>query len=222
MTPSFAVKAGIRYRYYVSRATIEGRKDAAGSIVRVPAADIERVVVQAISGLGKFEREAQAVKERIEKINIRPTTVSISLNPQAAEIAGRDAIVVDWVKPPFRVNREILPPANGERDDPGAMSFDTRGRLLNAIGKARVWAKDLVSGREADIETIARKEGRSARSVSMLLSLAFLAPGLVKAIAENRMPRGIGLTRMTDLPSEWPMQWRALGLAENTSDRVPG
>mgnify|MGYP003623087353 CR=1 FL=1 len=52
---------------------------------------------------------------------------------------------------------------------------------------------------------------------TMLLSLAFLAPSLVKAIAENRMPRGIGLTRMTDLPSEWPMQWRALGLSENAS-----
>jgi site-specific DNA recombinase len=95
MTPSFAVKAGIRYSYYVSRATIEGRKNAAGSIVRVAATDIERVVVQAISGLGKFETEAQAVKERIERINIRPTTVSIALNPQAAEIAGREIILVD-------------------------------------------------------------------------------------------------------------------------------
>ena len=166
--------------------------------------------------------EAQAVKERVERINIRPTTVSIALTPQAAEIAGREVILVDWVKPPFRVNREILPPADGERDDPRAMSFDTRGRLLTAIGKARAWANDLVSGREADIETLARKEGRSARSVSMLLSLAFLAPGLVRAIAENRMPRGIGLTRMTDLPSEWPMQWRALGLVENAPGRAPG
>jgi site-specific DNA recombinase len=98
------------------------------------------------------------------------------------------------------------------------MSFDTRGRLLTAIGKAKIWANDFVSRRETDIETLARKEGRSARSVSMLLSLAFLAPGLVRAIAENRMPRGIGLTRMTDLPSEWPTQWRALGLA----DMAPG
>ena len=105
-------------------------------------------------------------------------------------------------------------PAVGERNDARAMTFDTRGRLLIAIGKARAWASDLISGRETDIETLARKEGRSVRSVSMLLSLAFLAPSLVKAIAENRMPRGIGLTRITDLPSEWPMQWSALGLAD--------
>lgn len=215
MTPSFAVKAGVRYRYYVSRAMTEGRKDAAGSIVRVPAEDIERVVIRAISALAKFETEARAVEEHVERITIEPTVLSIALTPKAAEIDGREVIVVDWIKPPFRVKREILSPADGEREDPRAMSFDTRARLLTAIGKARAWRDDLVSGRETNLETLAQREGRGARSVSMLLSLAFLAPGLVKAIAENRMPRGIGLTRMTDLPSEWPLQWRALGLAED-------
>ena len=214
MTPSFAVKGGVRYRYYVSRATTEGRKDAAGGIVRVPAAEIEHVVIQAISGLGKLETEAQAVRDHVERITLQPTTLSIVLTPKAAEIDGREIITVDWIKPPFRVRREILLPAEGSRNDPRAMSFDTRARLLTAIGKARTWRDDIVSGREPDIETLARKEGRSARSVSMLLSLAFLAPDLVKAIAENRMPRGIGLARMTELPSEWPMQWRALGLAD--------
>jgi hypothetical protein len=48
----------------------------------------------------------------------------------------------------------------------------------------------------------------------MLLSLAFLAPDLVKAIVENRLPRGIGPTRMTDLPSEWSEQRRVLGMRE--------
>jgi hypothetical protein len=46
----------------------------------------------------------------------------------------------------------------------------------------------------------------------MLLSLAFLAPDLVKAIVENRLPRGLGLTRMTDLPHDWYDQRRVLGV----------
>jgi site-specific DNA recombinase len=37
MTPSFAMKRGVRYRYYVSRAVTEGRNDLAGSVVRVAA-----------------------------------------------------------------------------------------------------------------------------------------------------------------------------------------
>ena len=46
----------------------------------------------------------------------------------------------------------------------------------------------------------------------MLVSLAFLAQALVEAIADYRPPRGIGLTRLTDLPSDWSEQFEALGL----------
>jgi site-specific DNA recombinase len=49
----------------------------------------------------------------------------------------------------------------------------------------------------------------------MLLSLAFLAPGLVTAIVERRLPRGIGLTQMMDLPADWVEQHRTLGLNPN-------
>jgi hypothetical protein len=44
------------------------------------------------------------------------------------------------------------------------------------------------------------------------LSLAFLAPEIVKAAVEGRLPRGFGLKRLVDLPMAWPDQWRALGL----------
>jgi hypothetical protein len=44
--------------------------------------------------------------------------------------------------------------------------------------------------------------------------MAFTAPELVKAIAKNRLPRGIGLTEMADLPNEWSAQREALGIAD--------
>jgi len=47
----------------------------------------------------------------------------------------------------------------------------------------------------------------------MTLSLAFLAPDIVKAAVEGRLPRGFGLKRLVDLPMAWSDQWRALGLA---------
>ena len=37
MSPSHANKKGVRYRYYVSQAVLQNRKDEAGSIVRVAA-----------------------------------------------------------------------------------------------------------------------------------------------------------------------------------------
>ena len=46
----------------------------------------------------------------------------------------------------------------------------------------------------------------------MTLSLAFLAPEIVEAAVEGRLPRGFGLKRLVDLPMACPDQWRALEL----------
>jgi hypothetical protein len=46
----------------------------------------------------------------------------------------------------------------------------------------------------------------------MTISLAFLAPALVRAAVEGRLPRGIGVERLRDAPAEWSRQFEALGL----------
>jgi hypothetical protein len=46
----------------------------------------------------------------------------------------------------------------------------------------------------------------------MTISLAFLAPDLVRAAVEGRLPRGIGVERLRDGPAEWSRQFEALGL----------
>ncbi len=50
MTPTHAVKKGVRYRYYVSRRLVTGRKGDDGngqmSGQRIPAANLEGLVVQ--------------------------------------------------------------------------------------------------------------------------------------------------------------------------------
>jgi DNA invertase Pin-like site-specific DNA recombinase len=223
MTPSYAVKGGARYRYYISRPTKDGQQGAAGKIVRVPAADVERVVIDTLATLtaltidlgASLDPERERLRQFIERITIRPGAIEITLTLDAAAIAGNSAIVATWSKPPTRVQREIIAPAQGQWEDPRAMSSDTRSRLLAAIGKARRWLDELTSGRAPDIDTLAAREDRSPRSASMLLSLAFLAPDLVRAIVENRLPRGIGLTRMMDLPSEWDEQRRVLGMQQS-------
>jgi hypothetical protein len=50
MTPTHAVKKGRRYRYYVSRPLIVGSSTAAAGI-RIPAAEIEQIVVNRIRRL---------------------------------------------------------------------------------------------------------------------------------------------------------------------------
>ncbi len=38
------------------------------------------------------------------------------------------------------------------------------------------------------------------RKVNMTISLAFLAPSLVKAAVEGRLPRGVNVSRLYDVP----------------------
>src|SRR5260221_14656659 len=47
MTPSHSNKAGVRYRYYVSHALLQRRKDEAGGVARVPAGQVEAAGVEA-------------------------------------------------------------------------------------------------------------------------------------------------------------------------------
>jgi hypothetical protein len=59
---------------------------------------------------------------------------------------------------------------------------------------------------------IALRENCSVRKVNMTISLAFLAPNLIKAAIESRLPYGMGVTRLCELPAEWARQYRVLGL----------
>jgi site-specific DNA recombinase len=262
MTPSFAIKHGVRYRYYISRATTEGRRGEAGTITRVPAPDVERAVVEALAdpspnedadgmaatadcssseagsanlcssrgstreprdgrgdaraGRGRNSAEdRRVIDEMVDIVTVEQSGLAIALNPEAAAKGQSSRVLVPWSKPPTRVRHELIPPANGPRDDPRAITSETRSNLLKAIAKARAYLDDLVAGRILDIAEIAAREQRSVRAASMLLSLAFLAPHLVKAIVDRRLPRGIGLTRIMDLPADWAEQHRALGLHPN-------
>ena len=49
----------------------------------------------------------------------------------------------------------------------------------------------------------------------MTLSLAFLAPALVKAAVEGRLPRGINIERLRDPDPIWAKQFYDLGLNPN-------
>jgi site-specific DNA recombinase len=48
MSPTHARKRGIKYRYYLSPALLQGQAERAGSIRRVPAADIGALVIRSV------------------------------------------------------------------------------------------------------------------------------------------------------------------------------
>jgi len=50
---------------------------------------------------------------------------------------------------------------------------------------------------------IGKRRAGITRAINMTIPLAFLAPNLVKAAIEGRLPRGIGIERLRDPPIEW-------------------
>jgi site-specific DNA recombinase len=65
MTPSHARKNGKRYRYYISSPLIQGQAERAGSVRRVPASEIETLVIDAVrkrrAGSGNLHRTISGV-----------------------------------------------------------------------------------------------------------------------------------------------------------------
>jgi site-specific DNA recombinase len=229
MVPSHATKAGVRYRYYVSTPFLHGeaKSASAGSVSRVPAADLEDVVV-------KFLKEHRSAKQD------KSTTSAVGLGDRGALaqlIAGivvhKDRLIVrlksdnaheasycpddrsfsiPWQKPPSKRSRQILLPHNASRSGVRPQQFERRARLVSAIARGRRWLDDVISGRVTTVAELCAREKCSVRQVNLTISLAFLAPNLVKAAVEGRLPRGIGIERLRDPPTEWSRQFEALGL----------
>ena len=92
------------------------------------------------------------------------------------------------------------------------MKVEDRTRILTAIATGRAWMDELTSSRIASTDAIASREILSERAVRMTVSLAQLAPSIVRAIIAGRLPRGIGIRDLADLPPSWTEQERALGM----------
>ena len=78
--------------------------------------------------------------------------------------------------------------------------------------RGRRWLDEIMTGSITDAEQLAKRELCTVRQINLTLSLAFLAPPLVKAAIEGRLPRGINIERLRDPSAEWSRQLQDLGL----------
>jgi hypothetical protein len=233
MAPTHATKAGIRYRYYVSLPCVQGEAKTAkvGWVTRVPAAEIEEVVIKSLSEHLRSQSATQpttvtgpsAIAEVIDRIDVHRDRLAVRLRSQQSSGTTRLAedieqpadnrlLSIPWQKPPFKRFREILLPQGCSRKEVRPERPEQRLRLVNAIARGRRWLDEIISGSVTDAKQIASRERCSVRHVNMTISLAFLAPRLVRAAVEGRLPRGVNIERLRDAPAEWSRQFEALGL----------
>ena len=213
MSPTWARKGPKRWLYYVSQAALQGDKSKTGSIVRVPAADVETLVAEALGRLYPDRAASQTeIRDLIDRVVIGRTTIRIQLSDVAEGTDSARILTLPWTRPsPYR-KREIIQGANDAKTYARPMPANARAILIEALRDAHRWLDELLSDPRLTLESLASREGKTVRSIRMTLSLAFLAPEVVKAAVEGRLPRGFGLKRLVDLPVAWPDQWRALGL----------
>ena len=79
----------------------------------------------------------------------------------------------------------------------------------------RRWLDEIMTGSIADAEQLAKRERCTVRQINLTISLAFLAPQLVKAAVDGRLPRGINIERLRDPDPNWAEQFHDLGLDPN-------
>jgi site-specific DNA recombinase len=219
MTPSHVRKRGIKYRYYLSSALLQSQPERAGTVSRIPAAEIEGLVTRSVrdhlNQSGEIE-DSVFINTHVARIEVQAKQLVIELT-NAKGIAskrsrGGKVLRVPWHKTPFRRRREILVPASVRPQGARAIRSENRALLIASIARGRRWLEELVAHPTANAESIATREGCSVRKVNMTISLAFLAPNLVKAAIDGRLPHGMGVARLADLPAEWSRQHQMLGL----------
>jgi len=218
MSPTYAIKRGNRYRYYVSRALVRGRKQDAGSHGRVAADDLERLVVEVLAqqfpGHEHLTRDLTArtwsietrslLRDTVARIVVREAKVQIFLKVSDAMAATRDLEEhgdkprIHTVKLPAaqpRARKEIIVPGES-KSAPRRISHG----LVVALARANTWMKDLRARKYGDTEEIAR------------LRFCYLASDIVEAIVEGRQPRSLTVKRLLKgIPRAWPDQRAAFG-----------
>ena len=172
MVPTHATKAGIRYRYYISSPHFDGNSKTAavGSVSRVPAADIEEVIVKSLNERFAGPQEAsssgvingknrKAFLENVVRIDVHKDRLSLRLkspdNVASDESDGEQILSLPWRKPPSKRSRQILLPHGASRTDVRPERAERRVNLVSAIARGRRWLDEVVSGSITQVDQIA-------------------------------------------------------------------
>jgi site-specific DNA recombinase len=204
MVATHATKAGVRYRYYVSTPFLHGeaKTASAGSVSRVPAADIEDTVARSLKEHLAAKQDGSTLSalplgnpssfaELIAGIVVHKDRLVVRFKSdqtdEASDRPDAQLLTIPWQKPPSKRSRRILLPHNASRSEVRPEQFERRARLVSAIARGRQWLDDVVSGRVTTVAELCAREKCSVRQVNMTISLAFLAPDLVKAVVKRRL-----------------------------------
>ena len=215
MSPSHTNKRGVRYRYYVSQAHLQGEAAKAGSRSRVPAPDIEKLVrdavVRTIQPDQDIPLERNELRARVSKVTVTGKALEIMLAESSEDLGSPSAPLIVPL-PPSRSN--LRKGIHRASDDRRRLDPKSREQILTAIAKARGWMTGISCGEIEFFEAVAAHENLAVRHVRRLAVLAFLSPDIIRSIAEGTAPIGMTISSLTtSMPLAWSEQACAFVIA---------
>jgi hypothetical protein len=225
MTPSHSNKDGVRYRYYVSHVLLQHREKDAGRVTRVPAIQLERLVVETIRAKAPpFTEPTEDLSDRavidrhVTRIIVRPDSIDIELReptPATEPSPATEGSVIADVPAPSTCTAIISLPWTAQAfpsvkrvlhqpETKPMLKQETRDAILLAVAKARSWIEDLASGRVQSFAEIAEREGKVERHIRLLAPLAFIPPRKLAAIIDGMGPHDATVTAPAQaVPYRW-------------------
>jgi hypothetical protein len=209
MSPSYTIKRkGERYPYYVSQALTQNEKSRAGTISRVPAETIERLVWEAMapSGSDGARPSAEALRQQVERVVVHQDRVEIVKAKHSADGDAAEDEAETLVERTIVVAARLVRRGRAVILDDGAAGPDPT--LLKALCRAHVWRGWLERGETLSYRAIAKKAGVTSSYVQTILPLAFLAPRLTRELLDGRrgVRGGLMVRLRRDIPADWGQQ----------------
>jgi site-specific DNA recombinase len=203
MSPSYSIKNGIRYRFYVSSALLRGRKDAAGSVARIAAAEIEGAVLAAL----KAHQQADASDDPPTMIDLVERAV-VTRNRLVITIASgdlpRQEILIPWTAQ----QKDARPTIEGN----GSAKDARNESLIQWVVRAHAWMHLLQDGTYGSVEELADANNIHPKVVRQNLRLAYLSSEVTSAILDGSQPANLSLARIPKLLSlKWTDHRSLLG-----------
>jgi len=233
MSPAHANKAGRRYRYYVSQALLQQRKEDAGSLPRLPAHDLEQLVSGRIAevlgtearmkgALTKLGWKNEQNRHRLLRIIVRRIEVAkgairVQLDPAAALADCAEGL--DAEPKTIEIPYNVAKGAGGVEIVTGNRSSKVSQRLnpalITGVARGYLWRNQLLAGEVGSIVELARKAEVGPRHVKRMLRMGCLAPDIIEAILEGRQTAAVKVEIFRKpLPLDWAEQRLMLGLVE--------
>lgn len=191
MSPTFSTKQGARYRYYVSSPLVRGRKEAAGSVARVSAIDLEHAVLQELHKQRNSDDASpqQTIARCVERVALAKNSITVFLK------SGGNAIEI---------------PAHFAEKDLSEIQETSSSRrsdlmLVEALVRAQSWIRQLADGTYASVDDLAEAAHLHPKVIRNRLRLAFLSPHLTSSVLGGNHPGSLTIRKLVGSPA---LSWR--------------